>query len=198
VRLAREGAGQRRLARSGRPVEQYATRDPRAELRVALRVPQEVHDFDELVLGLVDPGDVLEGDSLLLAGSDSAGRRPAEAAKHAAASAPELATRQPDEERDDEECREEAEQGRDPQRPARVGWLGVDDDVLPVEEVGELSGGDERGNLGLEAGDRHGLGIAGWVIGRLALQIAFDRVLLRADLVDVAGLDLVEEERTSI
>ena len=88
MRLAREGAGQRRLARSGRPVEQYATRDPRAELRVALRVPQEVHDFDELVLGLVDPGDVLEGDSLLLAGSDSAGRRPAEAAKHAAASAP--------------------------------------------------------------------------------------------------------------
>ena len=39
-------------------------------LRVALRVLQEVDDLDELVLGLVDPGDVLEGDPVLLAGLD--------------------------------------------------------------------------------------------------------------------------------
>ena len=43
--------------------------------------------------------------------------------------------------------------------------------------------------------DLHRLGIAGWVVACLALQLALDRVLLRADLLDVAGLDLVDEER---
>ena len=66
VRLAGDRAREQRLAGPGRAVEQDAVRDPRAELRVALRVLQEVDDLDELVLGLVDPGDVLEGDALLL------------------------------------------------------------------------------------------------------------------------------------
>ena len=68
VRLARDRAGQQRLAGPGRPVEQDAARDPRAELRVALGVLEEVDDLDQLVLGLVDPGDVVERDPLLLAG----------------------------------------------------------------------------------------------------------------------------------
>ena len=64
-----------------------------------------------------------------------------------------------------------------------------------VEQLCELSRIDEGGNLGLELRDLHGLGVAGRVVGRLAFQLALDRVLLRADLLDVAGLDLVDEER---
>ena len=60
--------------------------------------------------------------------------------------------------------------------------------------LGELSGIDEGRDLGLELGDLHGLGVAGRVVARLALQLALDRVLLRADLLHVAGLDLVDEE----
>ena len=196
VRLARDRAGQQRLAGPGRPVEQHAARDPRAELRVALRVLEEVHDLDELVLGLVDPGDVVEGDSLLLAGLDPPRGRAAEAAEHAAASRPRLAAEHPDEEPHQQDRRQEAEQERGPQRPALVGRLGVDDDVLVRSSSLVSCGGiDEVGDLGLEPRDRHRLGVAGRVVGRLALQLALDRVLLRADLLDVAGLHLVDEER---
>ena len=86
MRLARHRAGEQRLAGPGRPVEQDAVRDPRPDLRVALRVLQEVDDLDQLVLGLVDPGHVLEGDALLLAGLDPPRGGAAEAAEHAAPS----------------------------------------------------------------------------------------------------------------
>ena len=68
--LPGDRACEQRLAGPGRPVEQDAVRDPRAELRVALRVLQEVDDLDQLVLGVVDAGDVVKGDSVLLAGLD--------------------------------------------------------------------------------------------------------------------------------
>src|SRR5438128_1259978 len=62
VGLARDGAGQERLAGAGRPVEQHAARDARAEALVALGVLEEVDDLDQLVLRLVDAGHVVEGD----------------------------------------------------------------------------------------------------------------------------------------
>ena len=61
VGLAGHGAREQRLARPRRPVEQHATRDARAQALVALGVLEEVDDLDELVLGLVDAGDVVEG-----------------------------------------------------------------------------------------------------------------------------------------
>ena len=64
VGLAGDGAGQQRLARPGRPREQHAARDLAAEAAVAVRVAEEVDDLDELVLGLVDAGHVLERDPL--------------------------------------------------------------------------------------------------------------------------------------
>jgi hypothetical protein len=42
-------------------------RDPRAELRVALRVAEEVDDLGQLALRLLDAGDVLERDRALAA-----------------------------------------------------------------------------------------------------------------------------------
>ena len=64
-----------------------------------------------------------------------------------------------------------------------------------VEQPGQLGGVDEGGDLGLELRDLHRLGVAGRVVARLLLQLALDRVLLRGDLLDVAGLDLLDEER---
>ena len=162
VSLARDRAGQQRLAGSGRPVEQRAARDSGAELRVALRVLEEVHDLHQLVLGVIDSGHVVEGDSLLLPGLDAPSRGgAAEAAEHAATTATHLAAEKPDEEPHQQDRREEAEQQRGQQRAARVRRLGVDDDVRPVEQLRELGAGDEGRNLGLEVRHRHRLGVAG-------------------------------------
>ncbi len=196
MRLSRHRAGKQGLPGPGRPVEEHAARDPRPELRVALRVLQEVHHLDQLVLGLVDPGHVVERDPLLLASREPARGRAAEATENAARSRPHLAAREPDEEGDQQDRREEAEQERPQERAAGVRRLGVDDDVPLVEQLGDLSGIDERGDLGLEFRvHRYGFVIARRVVGRLVLQLSLDRVLLRADLLDVPGLDLVGEER---
>ena len=58
--LAGDGPGHQRLAGAGRPDEQHAARDPRAERVELLRVLQELDDFLELGLRLVDAGDVGE------------------------------------------------------------------------------------------------------------------------------------------
>ena len=56
-----------RLAGAWRAHEEHAARDARAEGVELLGVLQELHDFLELRLGLVDPGHVVEGDDGLVA-----------------------------------------------------------------------------------------------------------------------------------
>ena len=68
VRLAGDGAGQQRLAGAGRADQQHALGDLAAEALELLRVLQELDDFLQLALGLVDAGDVVEGDAALLLG----------------------------------------------------------------------------------------------------------------------------------
>ena len=58
--LARDGTRHQRLAGAGRPDEQNATRDARAEGIELLGVLEELDDFLELGLGLVDAGHVGE------------------------------------------------------------------------------------------------------------------------------------------
>ena len=60
LRLAGDGLGEEGLARAGRPHEEDAARDARAELRELLRVLQELHDLRHVLLGLIDARDVLE------------------------------------------------------------------------------------------------------------------------------------------
>ena len=60
--LAGHRPREQRLAGAGRPLQQHAARDPAAELQVLVRVLEEVDDLGQLLLGLVDPGDVVEGD----------------------------------------------------------------------------------------------------------------------------------------
>ena len=63
VRLAGDGAGEQRLAGARRADQQHALRDLAAEALELLRVAQELDDLLELLLGLVDAGDVVEGDA---------------------------------------------------------------------------------------------------------------------------------------
>ena len=61
TRLAGDRAREHGLARAGRADEQDAARDPRTEARELLGVLEELDDLGELLLRLVDAGDVLEG-----------------------------------------------------------------------------------------------------------------------------------------
>ena len=65
--LAGDGPGHQRLAGARRADEQHAARDARAERVELLGVLQELDDFLELRLGLVDAGDVGEGHDRLVA-----------------------------------------------------------------------------------------------------------------------------------
>src|SRR5262249_59505037 len=64
--LARERLGEEGLAGPGGPDQEDALRDLPAELLELLGIPQELDDLSELLLGLVDAGDVLKGDLILL------------------------------------------------------------------------------------------------------------------------------------
>ena len=63
--LARHGASQERLSGAGRTREQDSPWDPSPEPAVLLGIAQEIHDFAELRLGLVDPRDVRERHGLV-------------------------------------------------------------------------------------------------------------------------------------
>ena len=65
--LTGDGAGHQRLAGAGRPDQQDAARDARAERVELLRVLEELDDFLELRLGLVHAGHVVERDDGLVA-----------------------------------------------------------------------------------------------------------------------------------
>ena len=62
VRLAGNRAGEQGLAGARRPDEQHSLRDLAAEPLEFLRIFQVFDDFFEFLLGLVDPGDILESD----------------------------------------------------------------------------------------------------------------------------------------
>jgi hypothetical protein len=79
---------QERLACTWSPNQQNALRGRSSETRVPLWLPEEVHDLDELVLGLLDVGDVLEGDPLSFLLVVAPGAAPAEAAEGTPETAP--------------------------------------------------------------------------------------------------------------
>ena len=62
--LARDGAREQRLAGPGQPRQQHAVRDPTAEPPVLVGMLEEVDDLRQLLLRLVDAGDVRERDAI--------------------------------------------------------------------------------------------------------------------------------------
>jgi hypothetical protein len=197
VRLPRHRPCEERLSRPRRAVQQDAARDAGAQPRVALRVLEEVDDFDQLLLGLVDAGHVVERDPHLPAAAllDATGGRPAERPEDAPTTPAQLTAGEPHQAANEQQRRREAEEEAEPERSALVRRLCVDHDVLLAEQLGQRGGVDERRHLRLELVDLPRLGVSYRVVGRLALQVAVDRVLARGDLLHVAGLHLLEEER---
>ena len=65
VGLARDGSRRQGLTGAGRADEQHAARNAAAEALEFLRIAQELHDLLQVLLGLVDAGDVVEGDAAM-------------------------------------------------------------------------------------------------------------------------------------
>ena len=65
VRFARDRARKQRLAGAGRTDQQHAARDAPAEPLEFSGIAQELDDLLQVLLGLVDAGDVLEGDAAM-------------------------------------------------------------------------------------------------------------------------------------
>ena len=113
ARLAGDGAREQRLAGARRPVQQHARRDARAERLELLRVLEEFLDLVQLLDGLVDAGDVAEGD-LRRVGRQALGARLAERHHFRAAALDLVHQEDPEAEEQDErdDVREQARAAR--------------------------------------------------------------------------------------
>ena len=109
--LAGDRAREQRLARAGRPVEEHALGDARAERLELLRVLEELLDLVQLLDRLVHAGDVLEGD-LRRVGRHALGAALAEA-HHLRAAALHL-VHQEDPEAEEEDERQQVREDRPP------------------------------------------------------------------------------------
>ena len=171
----------------GAPGEQHAVRHPPAEAAVAVGVLEEVDDLGQLGLGLVDPGDVGEGDADLLCGSTRRARErpnwpsapippPPPAARRA------MQTKQADE----QQRRAEAEQDLGEHRGARGRRLGVDLDAV-ARSAAPRAGcrsrtpgpGSRTASSASPSSSRR--------VAHLRLEGALDGVALGRDRADLAG-----------
>ncbi len=129
ARLARDRAREKRLTGAGRPVEENALRDPRAERLKLLRVLEELLDLVELLDGLLDAGDVLEPDLRRVRSHPLRARLPE--AHHLRAAALDL-VHQEDPEAEEEDERQQSGHQRPPCGRARP--LRVEVDVVLLHE----------------------------------------------------------------
>ncbi len=146
---------------------------------------QEVHDFGQVLLGLVDAGDVVKGRASGGIRRIQLGLAPAKTAKDAAGAAPSPLA-DIDERRDQQEHGTESEQESEQRRLARPGGGGGDGNVLLLQQGPQVVLGKE-GPLGLE--QRPALGPA----GDRAFKFPLDGIALGGDALHVAGGDLLDE-----
>src|SRR5829696_7347941 len=203
-RLARDGPRQERLARSRRSHQEHAFGGRPTKASVLLGILEEVHYLDQLVLGLVYAGDVLEGDPGALLLVVTAGAAPADSCEgpaHAAA-LPLRAPIKPDVASDQEQRRSEGEEQRLPQATAFLYRLGTDLDPVVDQELLQAGiryhEGGEHGGEGLGGARRLRAGLrASLSFGRVGdrlLEATLDGVPLAVDGLDVPRPDLLFEE----
>ena len=172
LRLARDRLREQRLPRAGRADEEDALRHPPAEPAVGFRVLEVVDDLAQLVLRLVDAGDVVEGDARIRLDVDLRLALPDrhQPAAQAPAAHP-LADIEPD--------AEEQEDGQHPGEEVaedRALDLALVDDVRFPEFLREV-GVDPRGREpGLAGGER-------------LAERALDEAVRHRDLGDLVGLE---------
>src|SRR5829696_3476432 len=152
TRLARHGPRQESLARSRRSHQEHAFRGRSPKAGVLLGVLEEVHDLDELVLGLLDAGDVVEGNLRVLLLVVAPGAAPTDAREGSAHAAALLlsAPVEPDIAPDQEQRRTEGEEQRLPKATAFLYRLGADLDPVFDQELLEpgVHEGREHGSEG--------------------------------------------------
>ena len=179
VGFARDGARQQRLAGARRADEQTALGNLAAQPLELLRILQEVDDLLELGLGLVDAGDVVEGDAAVLLGQQ-ARLRLAEA--HGAAGAALHLAQEEDVDADQHQHGQPAhEHAAD--IDALLGRPGVDPVDVLDQHRHELFVGRRARHVGREL--LH-------AVARLA-EGARDGVALDADVLDLALFDRAHE-----
>jgi hypothetical protein len=189
VGLTGDGPGQQGLAGAGRAGEEHALGQLGAELAVLGGVLEVVDDLDELVLHLVDAGDVVERDAHLAGLDRLCGLRLADAAEPAAHHA-RAAPHDPDPQAGQEEHGQEGQQQVEEHAAAGVDRLRLDLHAGRLELLGELVRVGEGGDLGAELGV--GLVAAVGVPGGL-LEGALDGQAGGVDLLDVLGVHLLGE-----
>jgi hypothetical protein len=123
VGLAGDGLGQEGLAAAGLADEQDAAGDAPAEAGEALGVLEELDDLGDFFLGLLDAGDVVEGDVGHFLGEDAVARL-AEVAEHArpAAGVAEARDEDVDDDEDDSAWRRPRSSGSRPNRAQSARW----------------------------------------------------------------------------
>ncbi len=173
VGLAGDRTGEQRLAGAGRPDQQHALGDPATDLLEFLRVLEELDDFLQLLLGLVDAGDVVERHPTMLLGQQP-GARLAKAHRLTAARLHLAHEEDPDadQQQHGEPGHQDAEQGRH----AVVDWRGGD----PHAPIAQAA--DQVGILGRVGAERAAVG-----------EVPADRVALDGDVADPAIVDLGQE-----
>ena len=176
--FAGDGAGQQRLAGARRADHEHALGDLAAELLELARVLEEVDDLADLLLGLIHPGDVREGDiDLVLAQQPRAAL--AEGHRPAAAGGALHLPQHVEEHQDQQERRRHLQQ----QLADEIRLLGL---ARLDAHVRLLERADEGGVVGL--------GVAR-LEGGLVLALPVDHVALHDDVRHPVGLHVVEELR---
>ena len=181
VGFAGDGARQQRLTGARGADQQAALGDLAAQPLELLRVLQEVDDLLELGLGLVDAGDVLEGDAAVLLGQQA---RPRLAEAHGAAGAALHLAQEEDVDADQHQDRQPAHEDR-AEVDALLGRTGVDAVDVLDQHRHELLVDRGAGHIGREL--LH-------AVARLA-EGAGDGVALDTDVLDLALLDGAHEVR---
>ena len=132
IGFAGDGAGQQRLAGAGRTDQQHAARDAAAEPLELLRIAQELDDLLQVVLRLVDAGDVLERDAAMALG-EQLRLRLAEA--HGPAAARLHLAHEEDPHGDEQQHREPGHEHAEQRRHVVLGRLGGDLHALLLQLV---------------------------------------------------------------
>ena len=149
VRLTGDGSGEQRLAGPRRADQQDAVWDLGAQPLVLFWCLEEVDNFGQLLLGLVDPRHVGKGGPRSRVGSVELRLTLAEGAENAARARGRHPPAQVEQATDQQQRRPEADQQGQQWRLARAGWRRGDRNIVLLEQRSEVVLG-EHGPLGLE------------------------------------------------
>ncbi len=142
VGLAGDRASEQRLAGSGRADQQAPLRDLAAQTLKPLRILEEVDDLFKLLLGLLDAGDIAEGDPSGLLGQKA---RPRLAEAHRLAAARLHLTHEEDPDADQQQHREPGDENAPQRWGSLIDGNGIDADAVLLKLADHIGVGWREG-----------------------------------------------------